>query len=546
MASKSIDELLEKYKYKKLEIVSVCDFKIKTAPFYFKVIFKYADSNGKEWYPVAEMPPEELHKRYKVGSRFFKKRQIGYGDDVFVASYEIDNHVLPKIHKIRDVVSESDNKVITDENMEEYFLKQNCYYIQYAEYDLIIPHYTIANHFHFKSSALKDAILNNTFNYLYFPNSFKRIDVNRVELRIKSKANQSDLKIICNFIENKFSFETFKYYLGQRAKLSKKQEFVEIEALFPYQDIFNIKTLSKQINTVGKPKILVLGIYQDDYKYSFSQINYYIDKSIDINGFSFEKPKFSKEKPSFNTGRIINKAPSSKYVTQNKVFIETDFTDLDDTELNPIFTGENTNRPIIPKDVDKSVSGSFEGAANGGDENLQPTKSSTTSQGGDKTKSELFNLEDFKTLFNSLKNHKDISDEYISESIELAPEENDKGKRPAKYYTEQAELRKYIYGNFRFKGFNVGFLELEHSKSWTNISTWFFIFKNESNNIDKNFVNNIVADYLTTTNTLKDIEKSLKLKNIIFFGKTHLSDITKEKEVFDWINRLLTVIVGKL
>jgi len=546
MASKSIDELLEKYKYKELEIVSVCDFKMKTSPFYFKVIFKYRDSNGKEWYPVAEMPPEELHKRYKVGSKFFKKRQIGYGDDVFVASYEIDNSILHQMYKIRDVVSESDEKVIADEKMEEYFLKQNCYYMQYAEYDLIIPHYTIANHFHFKSSALKDSILNNTFSYLYFPNSFKRIDENRVELHIKSKANQSDLKTICNFLENKYSFESFKYYLGQRAKLLRKQEFVEIEALFPYQGIFNIKTLSKQINTIGKPKILVLGIYQDDYKYNFEKIDYLIDKSIDINSISIGKPPFSKEKPSFNTGKIINKAPSSKYVTHNKVFIETDFADLDDTKLNPIFIGENTNKSIIPKDVNKSVSGSFESASNGGDENLQPTKSSTTSQGGDKTESELFNIEDFKTLFNSLKNHKDISNAYISECMELVPKESDKGKISSKYYTEQGVLRKYIYGSFKFKGFNVGFLELEHSKSWTNISTWFFIFKNESNNIDVNFVNKIVADYLTTINTLKDIEKNLKLKNIIFFGKTHLSDITKEKEVFDWIKRLLIVIVSKI
>ena len=52
MASKSIDELLEKYKFTQLEIVSVGDFKIKTAPFYFKVIFKYTDSNGKNRYPV--------------------------------------------------------------------------------------------------------------------------------------------------------------------------------------------------------------------------------------------------------------------------------------------------------------------------------------------------------------------------------------------------------------------------------------------------------------------------------------------------------------
>lgn len=352
MASKSIDELLEKYKFTELEIVSVGDFKIKTSPFYFKVIFKYTDSNAKDRYLVAEAPPEELHKRYKVGSKFFKKSQIGYGDDVFVASYEIDNRVLPKIHKIRDVLSDTDKKVITDEKMQEYFLKQNCYYIDYEEYDLIIPHYTIANHFHFKSSALKDAILNNTFSYLYFPNSFKRIDENKVELRVKSKANQSDLKIICNFLENKFSFETFKYYLGQRAKLSKKQEFVGIEALFPYQDIFNIKTLSKQISTVGKPKILVLGIYQDDYKYSFSQINYYIDKSIDINGINIGKPKFSKEKPSFNKGNIVNGPPSSKYITNKRIFIETDFGDLDNMELHPIFIGENTNNPIIPKNVD--------------------------------------------------------------------------------------------------------------------------------------------------------------------------------------------------
>lgn len=541
MASKSIDDLLEKYKYKKLEIIAVTDFKIKTPPFYFKVIFKYTDSNGKNWYPVAEVPPEELHKRYKVGSIFYKKRQLGYSENISVTRIFIDNTIPLNIYKIRDVISNTDDNLITDQSMNEYFLKQNCYYISDTHYDVIIPHYTIANHFHFRSSSLKEAILSNTFNYLYFPDTFKRIDEDTVQLNIKGKANQSDLKAICNFIENKYSFQSFKHYIGQRA-ISKK-ELVQIEALFPYQDLFHIKTLSIQVNNGGKQKLLVLGIYQDDYEYPFRKINYLIDKSIDINSIGVDKVNFYGEKPSSNNKRVINTPPTSRYVTNYRTFIDNDFGDVDEITLNPIFSGQNVSNPSITKEIDKEVSSSFENTENNGDEDIQKTRGSTATTINKEL--DLFSLENYITLFESLKNNKEVIKAYISQRIELFPREDDRGKIPSKYYIEDYKLRGCLYGGFQLATHNIGFLEIQHTKSWTNISTWFFIFEDKSFTINEKFVNHIIYQYLNKKENLTTIEKKLKFKNIIFFRKSHPSDITSEKEVYDWIKRLLSVIVSK-
>jgi hypothetical protein len=38
-------------------------------PFYYKVIFKFVNSN-KKYYPTVEVVPEYLHKKYKVGAVF--------------------------------------------------------------------------------------------------------------------------------------------------------------------------------------------------------------------------------------------------------------------------------------------------------------------------------------------------------------------------------------------------------------------------------------------------------------------------------------------
>ena len=63
MSSKSIDELLEKYKEGTFELLFVTDFYIRREPFYFKVICKFTSRSGKIYYPVAEVAPEELHKK---------------------------------------------------------------------------------------------------------------------------------------------------------------------------------------------------------------------------------------------------------------------------------------------------------------------------------------------------------------------------------------------------------------------------------------------------------------------------------------------------
>ena len=64
----SFTELSEQYKDVELTLICLTDFHIKEDPFYYKAIFEYTNYYGNKKYPVAEIPPELFHKKYKIGA----------------------------------------------------------------------------------------------------------------------------------------------------------------------------------------------------------------------------------------------------------------------------------------------------------------------------------------------------------------------------------------------------------------------------------------------------------------------------------------------
>lgn len=547
MASDTIEELFETYPNTKLELVCLTDFNFTQDPYCFRAVFKFINEYGYPTYPTANIPVELFHKKYKIGSRFYNGRQTGYGKGVVVSSFEIDTTNGLQEYKIRDCISVDDNQLIENDYMNQFFLEQNCYYLSYDDYDLIIPHYAISNHFHFQSSSLKHAILENTFEYLYYQYSFKRdtINPNKVKLKIKSKANQSDLKTICNFLDNEYAFSTFKSYIGQRAKCKNRLGLCQIKGRFPIFGKFNIKTLSKQINKKGKAKIIVLGIYQDDYEYSFNEIDYEIDKAVNINSINIKKDIFVKEKPKVDSGKVVNKIPNAKYIISNEVFIEMDFNDINEIRLNPIYVGIDSNKPLVLDEVEKMVDGSYKQARYNGDENTQQKSiSSTTGSTGVKKELEIFPIEKFDTLFNNLIAHKDVISSFISNKIPLIPRGDSNGRVPSKYYIISDLPRCYKYGNFIYQNNKIAFIEIEAGGTWKKSTTWFFILNDINDCFDENEVNEIIFQYIGTKSTLEDIETILyKEQGIVFFRKKHPDIELNEKNIHDWVKGVLINIV---
>jgi hypothetical protein len=541
MASKSIDELLEKYNEGTFELLFVTDFYIRKEPFYFKVICKFTSRSGNIYYPVAEVAPEELHKKYKIGSKYIDgKPSKLYSNEVLKKPFLLKDISYLRMYKLSDVINKNDKQII-DTYLNEYILKQNCYYIEKEDFDVIIPHYTISNHFHFKSSSLKNAILNGTFDNLYKKTSFRRIDKNTVFIHIKT-ANLSDLKTISHFLENEIAFNSFKYYIGQR-KGSK--ELIQIQSILPYIGSLNIKTLSKNISTSSRAKFLILGIYSDDYKYNFSEVSYKYDDATDTSNMNFGPNGFSQENPTKKTNSSKNSIPSSRYVKNHNTYIDDDFKEEDNIILTPIINNVSSNQPKIIIDIDKEVDSSLKQSKKDGDEDIQQTTISSTTTPISIVKKDVFNIDLFEKLYKVL-----ITNKYLYTPTQLTikslkPKTDTKNHISSRYYTEEDIERIYLSSTFRLKDKYIGLIELEHSTNWNSISTWFFI-SSEPINFSEDFINNIVFTYIRIdeNHTLEDIRKNLEKDKIIFLRKTHPSEVN-EKTINDWVKNLLLKL-GKL
>lgn len=535
----SIDDILEQYSDLESQIAFVTDFNIEENPYNFKVVFEVIKRDGSILNPVAWVAPELLHKRYKIGSKFKGERQIGYADYISIESFEIDTRERLQRCHLYDVIDENDIKIISYDSVYRTVLKQNCYYIKYDEYDVIIPHYTIANHFHFQSSSLKHAILEDTFDSLCYKNTFIRYDDNKVGLRIKSKANQSDLKTICYFLENKNAFNSFKYYVHQKARVSSGGKSYKIGAVFPFEGVFNIKTICRQINTEGKMKLLVLGIYQDDFQYPFKEIFYKMDKSNDLNSITLTNSTIQRQKPKKRSGKIVNRVPSSVYIIDKQFFIEKEFNEINDVRLYPEFIGSPTGTFLSIELAEKKVDGSFVKAKPNGDKNAQEE---TLANGKSARKKEKppFNINKFDILFNKLIEHEDIKKASLSHNMLLKPRYNEKRKIPPKYFICADIPRSYKHGMFMLANNEINLIEIEAGGSWRKTSTWFFIFTKSFNEKD---INDIVFLYIGEENTLEKVAlKLLNDKKIKFFRKNHPKSL-EEKDIFDWSKRTLELLI---
>jgi hypothetical protein len=537
MASQSIDELFDKYPDERLELIFMTDIDLNKEPFYYRVIFKFVKGN-KKYYPTAEVAPEYLHKKYKVGAVFYKGKQIGYHDDIDIFSFEINNEKIHNTYMIADVL---DSTVIVDKtsNLNFYINKQNCYLIEYDKYDLIIPHYTIANHFHFKSASLKNAILNNTMDYLYHRNSFFRIDSDNVKLHVKHKANQQDLKDICTLLEDNYCRSTFYDYHEQR---KNSNNLVAIEAQFPYLETFNIKATVKKISEDSKDKYIVLGIYEDSYNYKFKIVNYKTDEANGDFKQKIEKGFFTKEVPTRRTNKNKNTKPSSKYLSHYDIYVDKHFRDENNIHLNKEVNNILSHNPLITKEADITVDSSSEESTSHGDEEVQQEVLSSKNEAiRDK---EIFNILDFEKLLQKIMIDKNVENLQFNElkKFRLPMGIN---IIPAKYYTQDNVVRHYLSGSFSLNNINIGFVEIEQSDNWKSISTWFFIFHNSNISNNDAFINKVFKMYVVDKKILKNIDKLLLNHGVIFIRTVHPANLTYEK-VSNWRERLLILLENRI
>jgi len=165
----------------------------------------------------------------------------------------------------------------------------------------------------------------------------------------------------------------------------------------------------------------------------------------------------------------------------------------------------------------------------------------------DDIKDSLFNIDDFPKLFDELSKNENIKNKYISDKIKFETKPDSNGNIPKLYYIYD-EIRSFIYGSFLFNNKKIGFIEIQASSTWRDISTWFFIFNDPKEIFNEDRVNDIVFEYISSDKKLKDMEELFLNQNIIFFRKVHPNITTKlsSKDMSNWSNLLIKSLIKKI
>lgn len=522
------------------EIIFVLDIDYSEYPYYYKVLIKDIETN---FYTTILIPPELLRYRYKIGNIYKGNKIIGKNTIVKSATFTIDTSAELQIKNLKEVISESDLNLVSNDYLKHFYLKQNCYSFEFDDFQLIIPCYTIANRFYFLSSSMKKAVFVNSLSSLCEEKKFYK-DGNSVFISVRSTAAKRDYPFICRFLENNDAKINFSYFINQKSSQEKTKPFGQIKAIFPTKESFEIDASYVILNNLPKPKILVLDIFNDSSSFNFTKIHVekFTSKSgkssisidIPVNRKKFKKKISNKIEKTIKTG-----VPSSVYNINLDGDVahkdrNTENIEIEIKDIYKISDGEMTT-----EFTDTSVNPTFENAQSSGSNELVQSVYSFYGEGTDNG-TNIFNINDFYVLFNLLSQEFEVQAIGISKLINIIPKENSKKNISTKYYLSSKEVRNFIYADFFFNNKYFFIIEIELDELWKAISTWFFISNDENFTLTEIILQDIISYYIGECATYDELKKFVyKNYQLTMYKKAHVKKTEEEYLLYHWVDDVL-------
>ncbi len=234
---KPIQELFKENPNSKFRLIQALDINLKQEPYKYIII---CQDQNKE-YHLTLVQPEHLFDKYKIGMTYQNDEEIDIiGTDYSVFGIEKPNlegleiqkdsfylqvPQMQSIYKLSNVITDNDNKLITDESLYKEFLEQYCQVYQMEVYDLVIPCSVIANKFYLFSRSFAKAIFNGIpMNNIHYKQFYRKIDDKKVEVHLKKTfGGVAFLEDICRFIDDNYAQDKLYYFSSQR--LMNEKEF---------------------------------------------------------------------------------------------------------------------------------------------------------------------------------------------------------------------------------------------------------------------------------------------------------------------------------
>ena len=423
--------------------------------------------------------------------------------------------------------------------------------------NLIIPHYAIGIYYYFRSSALKEAVLDSTLQELYI---FCDDNPKDAKIVLPKYKTDEDAAIIHRFACQQSAIKEFdnvsnhiQNYIKFMIDRNLDVDAMHLKFNFPTKEEFKIDTRTTLIkNKITNEEYYFIHEITNDYSnIGFEKLTKYIQKNkIILNLDDIDKPAIIEREVPNETTDILQIAHASKKYTQssNQKNRKKSCGSLKDIQVDESTSSlgiiENLLKIYKDQESDEKIDQSLTQSSSKGKSNIRRVVISTEfiKYTSSNPLNEIDNFVVFRQYIRYLGQRKEIKNLFISDEKELQQfildvEDGKKQVNPKCKINKRA--RKYITVTFKYDNYFVGLLELENTPKNAN-STWLIISNRQVKDSDFNYFINL---YFKDDKNIPDIIESHSKTNPKFTKKNHERNVNLEdKQLGMWYAGLLRKI----
>ncbi len=524
---------------------------------HYEVVVKNIAKNEVFKYPVS---PELFFTHYQFLEYYKNGKKVYRKNNIEEKSFIIDSNFINEnnLKKLKDLLDEDTIGILLGWNKK--YLKTaeniNCYLVEINGVNLIIPHFAIGIYYYFRSSALKEAVLDSTLQELYILCDDNPKDAKIVLPKYKT---DEDAAIIHRFACQKSAikeFDNVSSYIHNYLKYMQEKNLDEdiykmhLKFNFPTKEQFKIDTRSSIIKNKVTNEIyyFIHEIINDYSSIGFEKLTKYIQKNkITLNIDDIDNlPVIEREVPD-ETTEILQIAHASKKYTQtsNQKNRKKSCGSLKDIQVDEKESSleviENLLKIYKNQESDEIIDQSLTQSSSKGKSNIRRVVISTefVKDTSFSPLNEIDNFVVFRQYIRYLEQRNDIKNLIISDEKELQQftldvEDGKKQVNPKCKINKRA--RKYITVTFQYENSFVGLLELENTPKNAN-STWVIISNRQVTDSDFNYFINL---YCKEDKNIAYIIESHSKINPKFTKKNHeRNENLEDKQLVMWYVGLL-------
>ena len=527
---------------------------------HYEVVVKNITQNEVFKYPVS---PELFFTHYQFLEYYKNGKKVDRKNNIEEKSFIIDSNFINEnnLKKLKDLLDEDTIGILLGWNKK--YLKTaeniNCYLVEIDGVNLIIPHFAIGIYYYFRSSALKETVLDSTLQELYILCDDNPKDAKIVLPKYKT---DEDAAIIHRFACQKSAikeFDNVSSYIHNYLKYMQEKNLDEdiykmhLKFNFPTKEQFKIDTRSSLIKNkiTNKTYYFIHEIINDYSSIGFEKLTKYIQKNkITINIDDIDNlPVIEREVPD-ETTEILQIAHADKKYTQtsNQKNRKKSCGSLKDIQVDESTSSlgiiENLLKIYKDQESDEKIDQSLTQSSSKGKSNIRRVVISTefVKDTSSSPLNEIDNFVVFRQYIRYLEQRKEIKNLFISDEKELQQftvDVEDGKKQVNNKCKINKRARKYITVTFQYENSFVGLLELENTPKNAN-STWVIISNRQVKDSDFNYFINL---YFKDDKNIVDIIHSHTKTNPKFTKKNHeRNENLEDKQLGIWYIGLL----GKL